>query len=204
MKAHIFERFANDESGAGYVEFLMISPILLILFIGSVEAPMLIKARTSIEVVSSTAADLTSQGVSIDENTMRGIFDATKTMLEQDLANATGLDMTVTSLLSCETGPGSGIYEFSVIWSHGYDASGMKNGRVQDSIVPNVPQELGLQSNSTIIMAETSYQYTPPVGGIIVEDGTITLANTSYFRPRRSREVAHMGSQSRGQAMLCD
>lgn len=54
-------RFARDEEGAAVVEFALILPFLLLLYLGSIEASTLFTVDRRVEVISSTMADLVAR-----------------------------------------------------------------------------------------------------------------------------------------------
>jgi len=72
-----FLNFKKDSKGVAAVEFALISPILLLLFIGTIEVSLMVALDRKISRTSSAIADLIAQGVFTagnTENEMRAIF----------------------------------------------------------------------------------------------------------------------------------
>lgn len=75
-----FRIFKKDSEGVAAVEFALIAPILLLLFIGTIEISLLIAVDRKISRTSSAIADLISQGgfsAGNSENEIRSIFGMT-------------------------------------------------------------------------------------------------------------------------------
>ncbi|HEY9010727.1 MAG TPA: TadE/TadG family type IV pilus assembly protein, partial [Devosia sp.] len=76
-------RLAADEGGAAAVEFALILPFLLLLYMGSIEASTLFTVDRRVEVISSTVADLVArwnpnQGTSIPKSILLDYFKASE------------------------------------------------------------------------------------------------------------------------------
>jgi len=71
-----FGRFARDKRGVAAVEFAIILPFMLILYLGSVEAGNGLSVQFKAALASRAVADLASQYTSIDNTTMSGILGA--------------------------------------------------------------------------------------------------------------------------------
>jgi Flp pilus assembly protein TadG len=54
-------RLAWDRSGLAAIEFALVPPVMLLLFIGSFEATNLVLASMKLEASAETAADLVAQ-----------------------------------------------------------------------------------------------------------------------------------------------
>src|SRR5271167_3629004 len=82
LKLHAsLRRFARDRGGVSAVEFAMVLPFMLMLYIGGVELGdgMAIQFKTTL--ASRTVADLASQFISIDNSTMSIILGAASTVV---------------------------------------------------------------------------------------------------------------------------
>lgn len=200
-----FRRFRADRRGAAAVEFCMYFPLMLTLLMGSIEAPALLWARGSVVDAASVSADLTSQSTAMNEAAATAIFEASERVVDPENGSVDDLDVTVSSFIACECEGDPSQFCFFVIWSHRWDGGVLRAGRGMDSEIRDViPQDLGFREGDTFIVAEATYVYRPRLAFVFELDGGLEMAETAFFRPRRSREVVHVGGQSRGEAASCE
>ncbi|MEL6977130.1 MAG: TadE/TadG family type IV pilus assembly protein [Pseudomonadota bacterium] len=195
-------RFFSENDGAIGVEFSIITPIMAVILLASAEATAAIWAKTAAEEATTVAADLTSQGVVINEAAISDIFDVSELMIDSSGAAVLGLEMRVTSVLTCPCAGNSDNFCYEVIWSHGYKDGELINGRPQGSQISNISQDLGITPNSTLIFAESEFDYDPIIS-FIFDAGALNFESRNYFRPRQSREIVHTGGFAQTQASTC-
>ena len=164
----------RDERGMSAVEFALLLPLLITLYLGGVEVSQGITIDRKVTLVARTVADLSSQVASISNSDMTNILAASTSVLAP--YKTTNLKVTVTQV----TIDGNGAAK--VDWSD------TKNGsaRAVGSTV-TLPTALNV-NNSSLIWSEVSYDYTPAVGYVIT--GTMTLKDQIYMRPRISDSVS--------------
>ena len=171
-------RLAGDERGVSAVEFAMLLPLMLTLYLGSVEVSQGISADRKVTLTARTIADLVAQVTSINNTEMNNSLNAaTAVMTPYPTSN---LKLVVTSVKIDAEG------KATVDWS---DA---KNGaaRAKGSSV-TVPTALNMP-NSSLIWSEVQYTYTPTIGYVI--SGTLMLKDQIYMRPRLSDSVTRTTS----------
>ncbi len=76
-----FSRFARDVRAVSAVEFAMILPIMVTLFLGGTELSQAIAVKRKSVLVNRTIADLVAQDTSITNAEMTGIFDASAAVI---------------------------------------------------------------------------------------------------------------------------
>ena len=169
-------RLARDVRAVSAVEFAMILPIMVTLFLGGTELSQAIAVKRKSVLVNRTIADLVAQDSSITNAEMAGIFNASAAViLPYTAANL----KIVVSGVSVDAG---GIA--TVVWSDPYQATARTVGSA-------VTLPTGLNTpNSWLVFAETTYDYTPPIGYTIV--GTLPLKDTMYLRPRLTTTIARV------------
>ncbi|TCT07232.1 Flp pilus assembly protein TadG [Tepidamorphus gemmatus] len=165
-------RFLGDERAVSAVEFALILPVLIVLYLGGVELSHTISVDRKVTAVASAVGDLVAQAKSIDNAEMNHIFTAaTAIMAPYPVAP---LKMVVSSVEVSSKGD-------KILWSNGYHTA----GRAVGSAV-SLPAAVRIEG-TTLIMSEADYTYTPTLGQIFTE--SITLSDTFYLRPRSADKV---------------
>jgi Flp pilus assembly protein TadG len=169
-------RFARDREGISAVEFAIILPFMLTLYLGSVELGDGLSIDFKVTETARTLTDLATQYVSIDPTTMSTILNAST----QVVAPYSAGNMVVT--LS-EVSPTNASGQGTITWSCSLNGTAHAVGTTV-----TLPNHLQTPANVSIIWGEVTYPYTPSLGYVIT--GTITIYQTSYFYPRLSNSVA--------------
>jgi Flp pilus assembly protein TadG len=187
--AQAFASFAQDRRGVSAVEFAMLLPLMITLYLGSVEISDGVGADRKVTLVSRTVADLVSQASDITDTDMANLLKAGSSVIApygskdpNDPYKITELKVTVSEV----TIDANGIAK--ICWSN------TKNGtaRTVGSTV-TLPTALNVAS-TYLIWSEASYDYKPAIGYVMT--GTLTLSDQIYMRPRLSNEVKRNGSSA--------
>jgi Flp pilus assembly protein TadG len=163
-----------DERGVSAVEFALLLPLMVTLYLGSAEISQAISADRKVTMTSRTVADLISQVSSINNAGMTDVLSASSSVMSP--FTTTTLKVTVTSVSVDANG------KATVDWS---DTLG-GTARTKGSTV-TLPSALNI-ANTSLIWSEVSYVYTPAVGYLIT--GSLTLKDQLYMAPRISNTVA--------------
>lgn len=175
-----FRRVADlltQESGIAAVEFSLILPILIVLWIGGVEVTGALSVDRRLNNLSSAIGDLVARSKTITYAQIDDIFDlAPGAMYPYEDA---GMSMRVTAIDIDEDGVST------VAWSRGEGTASpaLAKDTPMDDYVPEtlrVPE-------SQIIMSEVYYTYRPAVGYVMT--GDVDLEDKMFFVPRLVRKV---------------
>ncbi len=168
--------FANDRRGISAVEFAMLLPLMLTLYLGSVEVSQGISIDRKVNLTAHTVADLVAQVSSIDTAGVNAVLGAATAIM----APYPDKDVKVTVSVVDIDKNGSA----KVKWSS------TKNGtaRAVGSSV-TVPAALNTPSTS-LVWGEAAYKYQPSVGYVVT--GAMNLTGQIYMRPRLSDTVAKL------------
>lgn len=166
-------RMMRDCAGLAAVEFALIVPLMLLFYLGSVEATNMLTANRRVTATAYTAADLAAQAASLDDADMADIFSASSAILSP--FPIAPLSVRITSVVAnASNSP-------RVAWSDGFQTT----PRTVGSVVELPP---GLVTPGTsVIMAEVVYGYGSPVSSVVTE--TVTFRETAYLKPRRAVAV---------------
>ena len=169
-------RLLCDRRGVSAVEFALIVPVLILLYVGAVETgnALTIFRRTS--AVASTAADLTAQVKQVSTADVQDIVAASSSILTP--YPVTPLKIVISSVVADQNNIGK------IAWSYANKGS----GRATDSAY-TVPAGL-TQSASSVIVTEVTYSFTPLLNLTnVFSPGAFDMKRTFYARPRKSLTV---------------
>ena len=165
--------FAKDKRGVSAVEFAMLLPLMLTLYLGGVELSQGIGIDRKVTLTARTVADLVAQVSTIDTAGVNAALGAaTAIMAPYPDTNA---KVTV-SVIDIDANGNA-----KIKWSS------TKNGtaRAVGSTV-NVPAALNTPSTS-LVWGEASYNYQPSIGYVVT--GNMNLTDQIFMRPRLSETI---------------
>lgn len=169
-------RLTRDVRAVSAIEFALILPIMVTLFLGGTELSQAIAVKRKSVLVNRTIADLVAQDSSITNTEMSGIFSASAAVVQP--YNAGNLRLIVSGVIIDAVGAAT------VAWSDGYQATARTVGSGL-----TLPPGLNIP-NTWLVFSETTYNYTPPIGYTIV--GTLPLKDTMYLRPRLTSTISRV------------
>lgn len=168
-------KFKTDQRGVSAIEFAFIAPIMVVLFLGAVEASRALTVDRRVTSVASTAADLTAQVKQISNSDLDDIFAASSAILTP--FSTQPLSIVVSSVVADVDN------NTKVEWSRA-NANGTARACGSAFAVP-----AGLtQAGSSVIVSEVTYTYTPTFGASVFPG--LTMTETFYLRPRQSVKIA--------------
>jgi Flp pilus assembly protein TadG len=159
-------RIAQDKRGVSAVEFALIAPLLVSLYLGCIEISDGVAADRKVTLVASAVANLVAQSTTISASDMSNILDASSAIIAP-YASA-NLKITV-SCISIDANKNA-----TVKWSQ------TRNGTALSGTA-SVPTDLQV-ANTQLIYAQASYAYKPVIGYTIT--GTVNLSEKMYMMPR--------------------
>lgn len=167
------QRFSSDQRGVSAVEFALILPLMLAMYLGSVEISQGIAIDRKVTLTAHTVADLASQSPNITDAAMNNILSASAAVIQP--YDASSLAVTVSSVSIDANG------NATVDWSETLNGT----ARAKGSSV-TLPSAIAVP-NTSLIFGEVNYNFTPQIGYVI--SGTLTLADQMFLRPRLSNQV---------------
>ncbi len=94
--ARQISRWRRDSSGVAAVEFAMILPLMLVLFLGTVEISTTLAIDRKVSLVAQTVSDLTSRGRVMDSGQLTSFNNIADAMLNP--YSQTPLKVTITEI----------------------------------------------------------------------------------------------------------
>lgn len=168
-------RFVTARRGVAAVEFAMLLPVMMTLFLGSVEITTGVSIQRKLNIAARSLSDLASQYTAIDSSEMTDILNASSDIIAP---YAAANMKSVISELSID-GQGNA----TVVWSATLNGTARTVGQ---SVT--VPTNLDVP-NTYLLLGETAYSYNPTYGFVVT--GTMTLNSQMFMRPRQSNSVSY-------------
>jgi Flp pilus assembly protein TadG len=173
-------RFARDRRGVSAIEFAMIAPLLILMYVGLAEVGNALTIYRRAATVAMTAADLTAQTKSLKTADLKDIVGASSSILAPYAATSpTPLKIVISSVVADQNNSGKVAWSYA---SNGATARGVNSAYT----VPNGLTEAG----TSVIVSEITYAFTPLLDlPQIFSPGAFDIKRTFYSRPRRSLTV---------------
>ena len=172
---HWMRRFAGDIKGVSAVEFALVLPLMMTLYLGGAEVAQAISASRKVTLVSRTVADLASQSSTISAAAMTNILDASAAVVAP--FKSSELKVTVSQVTIDANG------KATISWSATYNGTQRGVGTTV-----TVPPALNVASTN-LIWTEAEYKYSPAIGYVVT--GDMMLKDQMYMRPRLSDKVCY-------------
>ena len=170
-------RFKRDRSGIAAVEFALLLPIMIGLYVGGIEITDAFTIKRKVAGVASTLSDLVARTKTISLAEMQNVLDAAEA----------GIAPYPTDELKVRV---SGVWiddklVAKVVWSAARNETAATEGSV-------IALPAGVKAaNSFLVVSLASYQYTPAIGYVMT--GAIDLSDSFYLTPRLSNTVCYDG-----------
>jgi Flp pilus assembly protein TadG len=173
-----FADFRKDRRGVSAVEFAFLLPVMMTLFLGSVETTQGIAVNRKVSLTAHALADLASQYTDVTNADMANILAAGSAIIAP---YATANLKEVVSAIAIDANGNA-----TVAWSDTLNGTALAVGTVV-----TVPSALAVP-NSYLILSQVQYSYAPTYGYVLT--GTITLHDQIFMRPRQSNSIARTAS----------
>jgi Flp pilus assembly protein TadG len=176
--ANCIKQFSTERGGVAAIEFAILSPMMLALFLGSVELSTGVAINRKAAIAAHTVADLASQYTNITNADMTNILNAASDIVYP--YSASNLQTVVSELAIDAQG------NATVVWSDTLNGT----ARTVGSSV-TIPSNLATP-NTNLLLGETTYSFTPSYGHAVT--GTLPLSGQIYMQPRQSSAVTRSAS----------
>jgi Flp pilus assembly protein TadG len=166
----------KDSSGVSSVEFALIAPIMILLFLGMVEISDGLTAKRKVTASTSTVADLIGRAKTITDADVLNVYEAASAILEP--YNTTNVEIRITSVnIQLDGTPIVG-------WSDALNTAADNPG---DKFV--LPTGIA-QPGGSVIVAKVSYTHSGVIGSIVSTPKT--YADTFFIQPRRTLQIQRL------------
>jgi len=170
-------RLRRAEKGVAAVEFALIMPVMLLIYLGTLEASTLITMDRKVQSVAGAVGDLVARtDQSISASTLQDYFRAASGIMTPFSSNEVLQVVTAVTVAADGT--------TSVAWTRQY-LNGSYSATTPHTVGSPYPlpdEMVDISRGRMVIAAEASYSYRPLLG--IVINQPINLYRSSFYMPR--------------------
>jgi hypothetical protein len=169
-------RYGRDLRGVVSIEMAFIFPLMLILFIGLVDAGNLLTANRRVALTAGTIGDLVAQAPGqVDAKELNGYFSAALPIMDPFPADSISLELYNYTM---ENGAPKGV------WKHIHNGGGCGGQPVlnQDDL------KLLMAEGNDVVVSRTCYTWQPVLGIMLGFKDTV-LQNQFMLRPRQTARM---------------
>lgn len=166
-------RLAKDERGVSAVEFALLLPLMVTLYLGGVEVSQGVSIDRKVTLTARTVADLVSQTATVNNAAMSNVLTASTAVLSPYPTSKAKVTVTVIKIDANS--------KVTVEWSDTLNGTAKAKG---SSVT--IPSAL-VKPNTSLVWGEVEYSYKPVVGYVLT--GTLNLKDQIFMRPRLSDTI---------------
>lgn len=178
------KRFPGAREAVAAVEFALVMPLLLLLYLGSLELSQLISIDQRVTNIAGTVGDLVSRtNGTIAAATLTDYFQASTAIISPFLT--TGLTQVVTLVkVDATTGVAT------VVWSQAYNGGTAKivNSVYGPTTLPTAITSIS--KGSYVVVSEVNYPYLPLLG--LFFKSTFNLYHQNFYAPRYAGKICYV------------
>ena len=169
-------RFAGDGRGVSAIEFALIAPVLILLYLGMAELTLGLMASRRVSHLASTIGDLAAQSQTLTPDNITDLWAIGANMLDPNPTDGTSLRMRLTSVTMLKD---KGAL---VDWSQ---AKNMAKYEKDKQLTDITTDQIAV--GESLILTEVEYDYKSPLGNFF-KSGTV-FKETFTHHPRNGAQV---------------
>lgn len=177
------QRFAQSTSGVAALEFGMVAPIMLAMFLGTVEFSQAITVDRRVSQVASSTADLVARQKTLTTTALDGYMLLIGQLMQPYSPSL--LKLTIANVYATVAAPANPL----VCWSYNRNDNGTPKGVNTYSNGQSYPLPTGIvEGGTSVVVVEVQYDYEPLIFRYFIKS-TMPMKETFYLKPRLSASV---------------
>lgn len=185
--SYLLHRFKDEAKGVAAIEFAFIAPLMLIMYVGTMEVSNAVSANRKLSRVSSTVGDLLTQATCYTDAKIQDIIKVTDDIM-YPYDNVVAIQLNSVKIENDIA---------KVEWSRGFNgAVPLSPGTVYD-----VPAKIKINGNY-LLAAKIEMGYSPAIGwikpdgktSISIDDAPINMSEQMFLRPRVGDKIEIQGT----------
>lgn len=183
-------RFRGDRRGVAAIEFALVVPLMLVMYLGTMEISAAVSINRKVSRVAATVADLVTQQIGVDKTDLKGIMEIGEAILypyqtEKPVITIIAIDVD-------SSYPEGG----KIVWSRRYNKGTFDDAGLTKTDDTWVPVDLRIDG-SFLVRVDTSLDYVPIVNWLIGDTigtvkngvGVIEMKERYFLRPRLGADI---------------
>lgn len=178
----LFRKLWRDRKGIAAIEFGLMAPVLLALFIGCIEVTFKIWSTQKAEKLAVTLADVVAQSQEVKVTDLAALVSSIDKIMDPfPFGDAEGV-VYITSVYLPQPEEDQPLGDPIVNWQYkkGSFAAASKIGVEGGDAV--LPEDFDLNERDNVIVAEVFYKYTPIAPGVMFDEAVVY--RRAFFKPR--------------------
>jgi Flp pilus assembly protein TadG len=171
-------RFLRDTRAVSAVEFALIAPVLIMVFVGAVTVGSFANVARHVNTVAFTIGNLATQTQTLHDADITDIFAVGNVVIAPMDASRLTMRLTSIQAVSVNNGPITDVIQ----WSDGQNITAKTVGTTV-----TLPTGLLTTAGDSVVLGEATYAFVSPTT-MMFPDG-LTITKQFYFRPRNSPTV---------------
>lgn len=171
-----FHKLQHNQQGLAYLEFALVLPMLMLLFLGGVELSRYIQAAQKTDKLTHTVVDLIAQAPTISEPELNQIMQAVEHIMTPYrfgddgiiIVSCVGYDALGSLVIKWQYKGGGSLERDSVIGEQGAN--------------PTLPEGFTVEQRDNVIIAETFFTFEPMINNMYADP--IEFYRTAFYLPR--------------------
>lgn len=180
-------RFLSDRRGVAAIEFAFIAPVLLVLYMMTMEIAQAIDTNKKVSRVASMVADLVTQQLDTTKADLNAIMTIGDSMLRPYNRTQPAIEIEAIQIDGSKTP--------KIVWSRKLVAGATSAGRAAGTVV-TVPEKLKI-ADTFIVNVKTSLSYAPVIAWVTYSKTeawtssqvALAMGEEYYLRPRRAATI---------------
>jgi Flp pilus assembly protein TadG len=181
MPVRAWRRFAGNRSGVASIEFAMVVPLMVMMFIGIVEFSQAITVDRRVNQVASSTADLIARTKATTSAELNGIMDIIDELMKPYADSP--IRLTATNVIASTSNASTTV----VCWSYNHPNGGV--GTYSNGSSYTLPTGV-VEKGESVVVVEVNYQYTPVLFSMFIKNA-ITFSDKFYLKPRLSSSIEY-------------
>jgi Flp pilus assembly protein TadG len=183
-------KLSKDCRGVAATEFVMIVPLMLVMFFGVVEISSGVAVDRKVTLVARTLSDLTSQSTSVADTDLQNFFAASASVLTPYTVVPVQPTLSLIYVNSSNVAKVQWSTSATVAMVSGAPKATLTTSSRKQADTVSIPPTLQVP-NTYLIWSEVNYTYLPTIGYVMSKTNGVALNDMTYTRPRQSTCVMY-------------
>lgn len=198
--------FKQDEDGLAAVEFALLLPLLATFLLGTLSVTEGIWANSKVDHTANVLGNVVTQRTELLDDTsidgLQGILGVAPNLVQP--FPASDIAVRVTSVIACHQdgggNAGTSNIEFRVLWS---DNTGNLAALSHWSMMSQVPSDLVIAHNDTLVVTEVTYTHNPAIKMYESDLASFGMQEIAFHQPREGSRITWEGASDTENARNC-